>query len=326
VAELGVLMEAEIAEQPAALRRLVGRASHIQTRRPAGVVLYARGTSDHAATYGRYLIESVAGVPVMLGAPSISRTNQAAIKLDEWLAVGVSQSGETKEVAGCLAWAAERGATTLAITNNPQSTMARTADHLLELGCGEERAVVATKTFTAECAALAALAYSWSEAGCNWDPILTSIAAALTAPLDEALVNALAHARLGLVLGRGFHYPLAGELALKIMEGCGVWASAMSWADLMHGPIAAVPEDATGIILPGTSIIEASYEEVRQRLAGLGVRSYLLRSRNAHSDQTPATLAPLVDGIVAQRIVLAAARLRGRDPDRPTGLTKVTQT
>jgi glucosamine--fructose-6-phosphate aminotransferase (isomerizing) len=326
MAELGAFMETEIAQQPEAVARVAARAAKLGLERPIGVVLYARGTSDHAATYGRYVIESVAGVPVMLGAPSLTSSYHTATRLYGWLAVGVSQSGETNEIATCLAWAASCGAATLAITNDPSSTIAEVAHETLDLGCGEEKAVVATKTFTAECAALAAVGYGWSGRGCDWEPVVSSLNSAVSAPLDERLVDALANAQLGLVLGRGFRYALAGELALKIMEACGVWACAMSWADLMHGPIAAVPEMATTIILPGPSAIEASYEPVSHRLASLGISTYLLASRQAHPERTPAALSPLIDGVFGQRIVLAAARARGRNPDRPSGLTKVTQT
>jgi glutamine---fructose-6-phosphate transaminase (isomerizing) len=325
MAELGVAMESEILEQPRALAAAVEAAEALALPRAAAVVLFARGSSENAALYGRYLLEAVAGMPVVLGAPSLATLYGAPTDLDGWLAVGVSQSGETREIADCLRWARGRGARTLAVTNAAGSLLDSVADGTLVLGSSPERAVAATKTFTGECAALAALAYGWAEARPDWSAVHATLERAAAADPDEELVSLLASQRFALVLGRGYHVPLAQELALKLMEACGTWASGMSWADLVHGPIAAVPPNANCLVLPpgGPPGVSAGDVERRLRLAGLHV--FRLESP---ADGTPMDqpLRPLVDAFPVQLAILAAARRLGLDPDAPSGLTKVTQT
>jgi glucosamine--fructose-6-phosphate aminotransferase (isomerizing) len=319
--EFGTAMEAEILEAPAAIATATAAAAEAELPRPTGVVLFARGTSEHAALYGRYLIEALAGVPVMMGAPSLATAFRAPTGLDGWLAIGVSQSGETQEIVACLDWAAERGATPLAITNAPGSALARVGQ-AIELGCGIERAVVATKTFVAECAALASIAYSWSSADPEWPRVIEAAKHEIAARTDEVLVRAIVEARSMTVLGRGYHNPLALEIALKVMEGCGVWATGMSWADLLHGPIAALPPGSTCLLLGESGALSASAEAVVTRLNDADVRPYVLGTEGTPIAEP---LNPILEAIPAQNAVLAAARQLGRDPDSPAGLTKVTQ-
>jgi glutamine---fructose-6-phosphate transaminase (isomerizing) len=325
VAERGALMEAEIREQPRAFAAAVAAARSVEAERPSAIVLFARGTSDNAALYGRYLLEGVAGIPVMLGAPSLANLYGAPTDLSGWLAVGVSQSGATREIADCLEWAEHHGARTLAVTNEDDSLLAQVANRALVLGSGPERAVAATKTYTAECAALAALAYGWSDRRPDWAAVQAGLDEAAAQEPDAELSEALAAAPFALVLGRGYHLPLAHEVALKLMEACRVWATGMSWADLMHGPIAAVPERATCLVLAGDTTLSASAHDLAERLVGLGIRRHALASTPG-VDALELGLRPLVDAIPAQLAVLAAGRRLGYDPDAPVGLTKVTQT
>jgi glucosamine--fructose-6-phosphate aminotransferase (isomerizing) len=322
---LGTLMESEIGEQPRAFAAALAAAQAADLPRPTAVALFARGTSDNAALYGRYVLEGVAGIPVMLGAPSLANLYRAPTDLSGWLAIGVSQSGATREIADCLEWASEQGARTLAVTNDPSSLLAQTAAGTIALGSGPERAVAATKTFTAECTALAALAYGWSDEQPDWSRVADALATAASLAPDVELARALADAPLGLVLGRGYHVPLAYEVALKVMEACLIWSTGMSWADLLHGPIAAVPRGATCLVLGGEDALSDSARSLVERLDRAGVRPRLLPSVAAGTG-VEAPLRPLVDALPAQLAVLAAARLLGRDPDVPAGLTKVTQT
>jgi glucosamine--fructose-6-phosphate aminotransferase (isomerizing) len=322
---LGRLMEAEIREQPRAFAAAVAAARAVDVPRPTAVVLFARGTSDNAALYGRYVLEGVAGLPVMLGAPSLANLYDAPTDLSGWLAVSVSQSGATREIADCLAWAEDHGAATLAVTNEPASLLASVAAQTVVLGSGPERAVAATKTYTAECAALAALAYAWSERTADWPAVQAALDEAAQAEPDLALAEALGAAPFALVLGRGFGLPLAHEIALKLMEACGVWATGMSWADLLHGPIAAVPEGTSCLVLPGGAPLVDSAHELTGRLERAGIRARDLPPAAGTEALEPA-LRPLVDALPAQLAVLAAGRSLGHDPDAPAGLTKVTQT
>jgi glucosamine--fructose-6-phosphate aminotransferase (isomerizing) len=323
MAEPGAAMEAEIREVPQAIVSATRAAADAAVPRPSGVVLFARGSSDHAALYGRYVIEALAGVPVMLGAPSLATAYRAPTDLRGWLAIGVSQSGETREIAECLSWASERGAAPAAITNAPDSPLAQNADVAIDLGCGMERAVVATKSFVAECAALAAIGYGWSSREPDWERVRETGERILGVAADRALTDAIVEADFMAVLGRGFRFPLALEIALKIMEACGRWAAGMSWADLLHGPIAALPRGSTCLLLNESGPLSNSEQRVLSRLAEGGVHPYVLGTSAAEEVEEP--LRPLLDALPAQLAVLAASRRLGLNPDSPAGLTKVTQ-
>lgn len=324
MAEPGAAMSAEIREGPAAIASAAAAAEAALPPRPRGVVVFARGSSDHAAIYGRYLVEALAGIPVVLGAPSLATVYRAPTDLDGWLAIGVSQSGETREIVACLEWAREQGAETMAITNDPASRLAAEADAAIDLGCGEERAVAATKTFLAESAALAALAYGWSGERVDWGALVDEASAAVEAPADTALVEELSRVETLVVLGRGFRYPIALEISLKLMEACRVWAVGMSWADLLHGPIAAVPPGASCLLLPDRQSLAESGRAIEVRLEDAGAR--VLSPRPLATGQVEEPLLPLLEALAIQRSILEAALRRGLDPDQPQGLTKVTQT
>jgi glutamine---fructose-6-phosphate transaminase (isomerizing) len=323
--ERGMAMEREIGEGPAAIASAVAAAAEIRPARPRGIVVFARGTSDHAAIFGRYVIEAIAGVPVVLGAPSLATVYDAPTDLRGWLAIGVSQSGETREIVTCLRWARMRGAETIGITNDPGSELATHADMAIDLGCGEERAVAATKTFVAECAALAALGYFWAETAPDWDAVVAAGEAAIAAPLDESVVEVMAGADVLAVLGRGYRYPIALEMALKLMEACRLWAVGMSWADLLHGPIAAVPPGASCVLLEDRGLLAEPSRAFAERLDAAGAR-VVVPEPPPRLGRIEESIAPLIEAMFLQRAILVASRSRGLDPDRPEGLTKVTQT
>jgi glucosamine--fructose-6-phosphate aminotransferase (isomerizing) len=321
-------MAADTAEQADGILRAAEEAERIAGTlpRPHGVMLFGRGTSEHAALYAKYLLETVAAIPATIAAPSTATIYGAELALDGWLAAGISQSGETREIVDCLHWARSCGAQTLAVTNASTSPLASAADVTLALGVGPERAVAATKTFTAECAALAALAGSWAGQPLAWPELAAAVADALDAPVDLALAEALSTAELAVVLGRGLYVPIAMEVALKIMEGCGIWATGGSWADLLHGPIAALPREAMALVLRSGMAGSASNAQLEQRLADSGIQAWSLRAAEEPRHAALGPLLPIVAVVHAQCLVLEVARRRGRDPDRPAGLTKVTQT
>jgi glucosamine--fructose-6-phosphate aminotransferase (isomerizing) len=323
--ERGAAMAREIGEGPAAIASAVRAVADIRPARPRGIVVFARGTSDHAAIYGRYVIEAIAGVPVVLGAPSLATVYDAPTDLRDWLAIGVSQSGATREIVSCLDWARTRGAATIGITNDPSSELSIRADMAIDLGCGEERAVAATKTFIAECAALAALGYFWAQSAPNWDDVVGAGEAMMSASLDESVVEMMAGADVLAVLGRGYRYPIALEMALKLMEACRLWAVGMSWADLLHGPITAVPPGAACILLEDRNLLADSARAFRTRLEAAGARVVVPQAL-PRLDGITEPIVPLIEAMSLQRAILVAARDRGLDPDRPEGLTKVTQT
>jgi glutamine---fructose-6-phosphate transaminase (isomerizing) len=342
-------MGLEIAEQPAALQAtidaLLPRTGELASlARPTRQVLFiARGTSDNAAVYGSYLIQAFGGRLTTLAQPSIATTYRARLDLSGVLAVALSQSGQTEEIVETLAWAHDCGARTLAITNGAGSALAEAADVAFLTQAGRERAVPATKTFTTQLAALAVLAIGL---GAELDPReLQTVPAEVQALLDEsaglsadldAIVAELAGVGGAVVSGRGLAYSAALELALKLKEACYLRAMGLSYADLLHGPIAVVDARTPAIILAANSgpTLDGSVSLAR-RVAGAGARAYGIGggerlaqacSRALPGPRLPEWLAPIGLIVPGQLLTEALSRRLGIDPDSPRGLSKVTQT
>jgi glucosamine--fructose-6-phosphate aminotransferase (isomerizing) len=338
-------MRAEIFEQPAALRATLGallpRRGEIR-RLAAGtrqVLLIARGTSDNAAVYGLYLLQVQAGLLATLASPSIATSYRSRLDLSGVLAVALSQSGRTEEIVDTLAWAGECGARTLAITNGPGSPLAAAADVALVTEAGPERAVPATKTFTTQLAALAVLALGLGaplDAG-ELQAVPDEIDRMLADGLDlEPIVTELAGAAGVVVSGRGLAYSAALELALKLKEACYLHAMGLSYADLLHGPMAVVDAQTPAIIVAADSgPVLAGTIDLARRVTATGARAYAIgggpglaevSSRALPGPRLPEWLAPLGLIVPGQLLTEALARRRGIDPDSPRGLSKITQT
>jgi glutamine---fructose-6-phosphate transaminase (isomerizing) len=338
-------MRTEIAEQPAALRATIGallpRAADAAAlaRDTRQVLLIARGTSDNAAVYGSYLIQAHAGRLATLASPSIATTYRSRVDLSGVLAVALSQSGRTEEIVETLAWARDCGARTLAITNGAGSPLAQAAEVTFLLQAGPERAVPATKTFTTQLAALAVLAIGL---GADLDPgelreVPDEIEALLARPADlDPLVSGLAADQGVVVSGRGLAYAAALELALKLKEACYLHAMGLSYADLLHGPIAVVDGQTPAILLAADSgpTLDGTVDLAR-RVTGAGARAYGIGggdrlaaacTRALPGPRLPEWLAPMGLIVPGQLLTEALARRLGLDPDRPRGLSKVTQT
>jgi glutamine---fructose-6-phosphate transaminase (isomerizing) len=371
---LPTAMRTEIGQQPAALRAtldaLLPRAAEAG-QLAAGcrqVLFIARGTSDNAAVYGSYLLQAHAGMLATLGSPSIATEYHSRLDLSGVLAVALSQSGQTEEIVETLVWARDCGARTLAVTNGAGSALAEVADLALVTLAGPEHAVPATKTFTTQLAALAVLAIGL---GADLDPgqlrgVPDEIEAMLATGLDDELdpiVTELAggtspggrppgsprsalRAEAGaagrvstvgvVVSGRGMAYAAALELALKLKEACYLHAMGLSWADLLHGPIAVVDPETPAILLaadsgpalPGTI-------ELARRVVAAGARAYAIgggpglaaaSSRAVPGLPLPEWLAPFGLIVPGQLLTEALSRRLGIDPDSPRGLSKITQT
>ncbi|MEV4745333.1 SIS domain-containing protein [Streptosporangium sp. NPDC049248] len=339
-------MRSEIAEQPAALRAtldaLLPRTGEVerlagQTRQ---LLFIARGTSDNAAVYGRYLAEAHTGRLSTLAAPSIATTYRRRLDLDGVLAVALSQSGRTEEIVETLAWAKDCGARTVAITNGgEQSPLAQAADLALCTVAGEEKAVPATKTYTTQLAALAVLALGL---GADVDPgdlrrVPDAVEKLVGDPGDlEAIVEGLADKPGVVVSGRGLAFSTALELALKLKEACYLHAMGLSYADLLHGPIAVVDADTPAILVAaGEGPTLAGTVALAERVTGAGASAYTVGGGTALSSVSTAALngpdlpewvAPLGLIVPGQLLTEALARRLGIDPDAPRGLNKVTQT
>jgi glutamine---fructose-6-phosphate transaminase (isomerizing) len=338
-------MRTEIAEQPEALRdtidALLPRAGEVAAldRGIRQVLLIARGTSDNAAVYGSYLIQAYAGRLATLASPSIATAYRSRIDLSGVLAVALSQSGRTEEIIETLAWAHDCGARTLAITNGAGSPLAETAQVALITQAGAEVAVPATKTFTTQLAALAVMAIGL---GAALDPgelrgVPDEVAAILAGPADlDPLVDELARDSGVVVSGRGLAYAAALELALKLKEACYLHAMGLSYADLLHGPIAVVDARTPAILLAADSgpTLDGTVDLAR-RVTGAGARAYGIGggdrlaaacTRALPGPRLPEWLAPMGLIVPGQLLTEALSRRLGLDPDHPRGLSKVTQT
>jgi glutamine---fructose-6-phosphate transaminase (isomerizing) len=338
-------MSTEITQQPAALAATIEALLPLRAQAAAladstrTVLLIARGTSDNAAVYGSYLIQAYAGRLATLAAPSIATTYHSRVDLSGVLAVALSQSGQTREIVDTLAWARDCGAATLAITNGAGSPLTQTADLAFITQAGTEQAVPATKTYTTQLAALAVLALSL---GADRDPgelraVPEAVAAMLgRAPDFDAIVDELALVPGVVVSGRGLAYSAALELALKLKEACYLHAMGLSYADLLHGPIAVVDADTPAIVLAADSgPTLAGTVDLARRVTGAGAMAYGIGggaelaaacSRSLPGPDLPEWLAPMGLIVPGQLLTEALSRRLGLDPDAPRGLSKVTQT
>jgi glucosamine--fructose-6-phosphate aminotransferase (isomerizing) len=349
-------MRAEIEEQPQALRAtidaLLPRAGEITAlaRETRQVLFIARGTSDNAAVYGSYLIQVRAGRLATLGSPSVATAYRSRMDLSGVLAVALSQSGRTEEIVDTLTWAAGCGAKTLAVTNGAGSPLAEAADVAFVTEAGIERAVPATKTFTTQLAALAVVGIGLAEAadttgnsaGERLDAgelraVPDEIERLLASGMDlDPVVAELAGVEGLVVSGRGFAYPAALELALKLKEACYLHAMGLSFADLLHGPIAVVDERTPAIIMAADSgpALDGAVA-LAGRVTGAGARAYgigggpalaRVSSLALPGPRLPEWLAPIGLIVSGQLLTEALARRLGINPDTPRGLSKVTQT
>jgi glucosamine--fructose-6-phosphate aminotransferase (isomerizing) len=343
------LMSREIAEQPQALASTIDvlRPARAEVRRLGSgmkrVVLFGRGSSDTAATYGRYLIEVVGGRPAAMGAPSVATVYGALLDLTETLVVVCSQSGNTAELVEVAGWAKACGARTVSITNEATSPLAAACDLSMVTQAGHESAVPATKSQTTCMLALAELTAALApdnrdrELSASIDKVPQAMADVLAACSDiEALARQLADADSYAVTGRGFTYAVALEVALKIQETSAVACIGLSQADLQHGPVAAlgpktpliVVSAATGPTLPGLTSLARSAGGLGCPVVTIGGDPELREAAHHRLAGTdlPEPVAPMVLVAPGQLLAESMARLRGRDPDRPDGLAKVTQT
>jgi glutamine---fructose-6-phosphate transaminase (isomerizing) len=334
-------MVREMAEQPRRLRHLIGRSGEIVERARAmapvplnGITIIARGSSDHAAVFGRYLLETATGKPVSLAAPSLHTLYRIDVDYSRQLVIAVSQSGATPEVVETLHALQDAGGRGLAITNDPDSALARTAGETVVLEMGAERAVPATKTVTGEFTAFAIIASALGrvpftpgqlDAVPDWVEQVLDDREPVTGAA-EALVGA---SRL-IIVARGYLFAAALETALKLKETCALFADGYSAADLRHGPIAVVTRGLPAIALcasgPALADIASLIDELRARRAAVLVVGSGETVDVPLPREVPEVLAPIVAIVRGQQLAHQLALLLGYDPDSPEGLSKVTLT
>ena len=328
----GTLMAAEMAEQPEALARLLrdGAADAYAARAaveryaPRFVLLAARGTSDHAALYGKYLAEICQHRPAGLVSPSSMTVYGGRPDMHGVLFVAVSQSGGSPDLLESVQVARDCGALTVAVTNNPGSPLADAAEFHVDVHAGPERAVAATKTYTSELLALYLL-FTGGDAAALPDAAARTLEQSAVA--HEAAARFVTVDRL-VTTARGFSYPSAREGALKLMETSYLAAQAFSGADLLHGPMAMVGPDVPVIAVTTPGRGSAALAPVLDRLAEL--KADVLRvgpgGLPVAADGVVEELVPVLEILPLQQLAWRLAIDRGGNPDRPRGLSKVTET
>ncbi|MBI3645878.1 MAG: SIS domain-containing protein [Acidobacteriales bacterium] len=350
------IMIQEIEEQPATLertwreefRRIERFRRVLERRRPSLIVLVARGTSDNAALFGRYLLEMTTGIPVSLAAPSLLTLYHAPMRWEGALVVGVSQSGESTDTNLFLEAAGKGGALTVGVTNEAASSITRLVDEVFLVRAGKERSVAATKTYTGQLLMMYLLAYAL---GAPLDPRRLERLPALAAralrlkPAISRLAERYRYMDHAVVVGRGLNYANAFEFSLKLMETCYVVAERFSGADFLHGPIALV-ERAFPVFLfaPPGPTWEAT-RAILEKLRGLEAETVVISDAGntpsfAYATRSirvpgpiPATpgspadlFTPIPYIVPAQLFAATLAAQKGLNPDRPRTLTKITKT
>jgi len=338
-------MLAEIAEQPQALERTIIEerekitriGDFIRQKEIDVIVLVARGSSDNASLFGRYLLEVTTGIPVSLSAPSVFTLYNAKLRLKHALVVGVSQSGEGDDINHVLERARDAGAFTLAITNDGSSTMARIADETLLIHAGREKSVAATKTYTGQMLQFYMLASAIGDRRLDYHKIPEYVSQALALEPDVVeQVQRYVFVENCVVVGRGMNYGNSYELALKLMETCYVVAERFSSADFFHGPLAIVERRFPVILFGPSGVTRQSNIDLLDRLHELHADSLAitndpeisrLASRSISlSPDIDEFLSPIPFIIPAQLFAAHLSAAKGIDPDAPRSLSKVTKT
>ena len=339
-------VESELRDQPAALERFLSAESPRAATIARGLIgddvryllIVSRGSSGNVARYLQYVFGTVNRLPVAFATPSLYTVYDAPPELGPAAAVGISQSGASPDVVTVLAEARRQGRPTLAITNDPASPLAQTADWVLPLHAGEERAVAATKTYLNSLAAVALLAAARDSRRLDE---LRALPSRVAEQIDRSLAAAGSLDRYkevegGSVIARGVNYGTAFEIALKIRELSGAQFEAFSSADLLHGPIAALRAGRPAIVIAPTGrtleSMLAAVDKVRERgseVIAISDDSGFLGDADTALPlvpEVPEWLSPFVTVVPGQVAAIRLALLKGADVDSPTGLTKITLT
>lgn len=340
----------EIYEQPQTIRQLLDcEADHVAAisqqlspRRFSYALLAARGTSDNAARYGQYILGAINHLSVALAAPSLFTRYHTPPNLEGALVIGISQSGQSPDIVSVIEEGRRQGAPTIAITNDSDSPLARAAEFQVGLEVGKEYSVAATKTYTAQLAALAMLAL-----GLKCSPIDLSPLQALPGALEQALkseqdarlaAKELASYDHTVFIGRGFNYSTAHEISLKCKELANIQAEPYSSADFLHGPIAMVDQGFPVNIVSIGDTFREEFNELARSLHERGARLITLGDlpigeHIARQDlfipipgELPEWLSPIAAILPGQLLAYHLSLARGFDPDQPRAIHKVTLT
>lgn len=342
-------MLAEIRQQPEALAKTLKQEwktveklrEQFEAFPPRLIVLAARGTSDNAAQFGRYLLETLTGIPVSLAAPSTYTLYNAKLDLEDTLVVAISQSGESTDTNLVLERAKEYGAFTLGITNEPESTLAKLGHATLLVRAGKEKSVAATKTYTGQLLAMYLLAYALGAKLNRKDLDKLPDLAAKALKLEAQVADISERYRFmnhAVVVGRGLNYGNAFEFALKMMETCYVIAERFSSADLLHGPIAMVDSHFPAFLFAPSGPTTNAVLQMLERMDATTHETLVITDKSnklVHDSKRrgirlpvaiPELYTPIPYIIPAQLFAGHLAAHKGLNPDQPRSLSKVTQT
>ena len=339
----------EIRQQPETLARTLQRELRriekfqqvLARRKPRLAVLVARGTSDNAAQFGRYLIEITTGIPVSLAAPSISTLYDAKIDYRDALVIAISQSGESTDTNFVLEQAKKQGAITVGVTNNGRSSITRIAEHVFLVRAGKEKSVAATKTYTGQLLMMYLLAYALGAKIRIRDlqrlPDAVRVALGLEAEI-VALAERYRFMDHAVVMGRGLNYSNALEFALKMMETCYVIAERFSSADFQHGPIAMVDQGFPVFLFAPAGVTWPGMKQVIGKLRVLNAETVIFTDRRnpeacelatrliSIPERLPELFTAIPYIVPAQLFAASLASQKGIDPDKPRTIHKITKT
>ena len=338
----------EIHEQPYVVARLLGEArraaealaAEMARREIQYVVIAGRGTSDNAGRYAQYLLGALNGLYVGLATPSLFTLYSAPPRFGNALVLGISQSGKSPDIVAVLAEARRQGALTAAITNFPESDLAQTADFVIDLCAGEERAVAATKTYTAELAAIALLSTALSGDGAATQA-LDLVPVHITQTLNmnnnlDCIAERYRYAQSCVTIGRGYNYCTAFELSLKLKEMTYTVVEPYSSADFLHGPLALIAQGFPVIVVAPSGRMLSEMKTFMNTAKARGAELIAIsddaealalgRVALALPPSVPEWLSPICAIVPGQLLAMHLAHARDFDPDRPRALHKVTET
>lgn len=342
-------LRSEIHEQPEVLARLldsqrgtvtaIGQA--LRARGVHGVFVAARGTSDNAGLYAKYLWGAWNGLPVALATPSLFTVYKRPPRIAHLLAVGISQSGQSPDIVGVIEEAERQGAPSLAITNAPGSPLALAAEASIDISAGTEEAVAATKTYTAQLMAIAMLSVALDQDEARWGALqrVPDLVKGVLDQEDRIAEQAQRYRFMDycIVLGRGYNYATAFEWALKLKELSYVIADPYSSADFQHGPVAVLERGFPVLaVVPDGAVFDDALAFLKHLVADRHVELLAISNRDealalAHTPvplpvDLPEWLSPIVAIVAGQLFCYHLTRAKGFDTESPRGLRKVTLT
>ena len=343
MSNLGAIMASEIAETPKVFTAILNNSDAFTSIKNVlvdeeiqSVLILARGTSDNAAHYLKYLIETQIGLPVGLTSPSSVTVYHSQLKYSKTLVVAISQSGQSPDLVKFATAAREASAYIIAMTNDESSPLAKIAHNHFSLLAGPELAVAATKSYNAQLLISYLLVATWIGKAVNAAQIINEATRiAETADLVSKAVSAVSRDKELVILGRGFAYPNAREAALKIQETCKISVQGLSTADYLHGPISALTAETQVFIVAPAHMPAASITEATTKIRTTSSRIFWIGNGGtpegddivlAGSNCDDEITSTLVDAMVLQRFALEFSVASGYDPDSPAGLSKVTLT